>query len=76
MRKMSPSLRKQQMQYLSLVLPGMIIFTIGLIIPMFLSFYYSIALLSANILTNVRKFAVTDKFFLLVWLQRAVSAKK
>ncbi|MBQ7887947.1 MAG: sugar ABC transporter permease [Clostridia bacterium] len=42
MRKMSPSLRKQQMQYLSLVLPGMIIFTIGLIVPMFLSFYYSL----------------------------------
>ena len=42
MRKMSPSLRKQQLQYLSLVLPGMIIFTIGLIVPMFLSFYYSL----------------------------------
>ena len=42
MRKMSSSLRKQQMQYLSLVLPGMIIFTFGLIIPMFLSFYYSL----------------------------------
>ena len=42
MRKMSSSLRKQQLQYLSLVLPGMIIFTIGLIIPMFLSFYYSL----------------------------------
>lgn len=29
-------------QYLVLVLPGMIIFTVGLIIPLFLSFRYSL----------------------------------
>lgn len=33
---------KIQLQYLSLVLPGMIFFTVGLILPMCLSFYYSL----------------------------------
>lgn len=30
------------MQYVSLVLPGLIVFTIGLILPMFLAFHYSL----------------------------------
>lgn len=34
-------INKIQLQYLSLVLPGLIIFTVGLIIPMCLSAYYS-----------------------------------
>ena len=36
------SRRRTQLQYLSLVLPGMIIFTVGLILPMFLAMYYSL----------------------------------
>jgi raffinose/stachyose/melibiose transport system permease protein len=64
MRKMSPSLRKQQMQYLSLVLPGMIIFTIGLIIPMFLSFYYSLT--SWNGMTVEKPFIGFDNYVKLV----------
>lgn len=36
------SKRAAQLQYLSLVLPGMLFFTIGLIVPMFLSLYYSL----------------------------------
>ena len=64
MRKMSPSLRKQQMQYLSLVLPGMIIFTIGLIIPMFLSFYYSLT--SWNGMTVEKPFVGLDNYVKLV----------
>ena len=64
MRKMSPSLRKQQMQYLSLVLPGMIIFTIGLIIPMFLSFYYSLT--SWNGMTVEKSFIGFDNYVKLV----------
>lgn len=36
------SKRATQVQYLSLVLPGMLIFTVGLILPMFLSLYYSL----------------------------------
>lgn len=60
MRKMSPSLRKQQLQYLSLVLPGMIIFTIGLIIPMFLSFYYSLT--SWNGMTVEKPFVGFDNY--------------
>lgn len=36
------SLRGEKLQYLSLVLPGMLIFTVGLIIPMFLAFGYSL----------------------------------
>lgn len=34
--------RFEKLQYFSLVLPGLILFTIGLIIPMFLSFGYSL----------------------------------
>ena len=64
MRKMSPSLRKQQMQYFSLVLPGMIIFTIGLIIPMFLSFYYSLT--SWNGMTVEKPFIGFDNYVKLV----------
>ena len=64
MRKMSPSLRKQQMQYLSLVLPGMIIFTIGLIIPMFLSFYYSLT--RWNGMTVEKPFIGLDNYVKLV----------
>ena len=64
MRKMSSSLRKQQMQYLSLVLPGMIIFTIGLIIPMFLSFYYSLT--SWNGMTVEKPFVGLDYYVKLV----------
>ena len=64
MRKMSPSLRKQQMQYLSLVLPGMIIFTIGLIVPMFLSFYYSLT--SWNGMTVEKPFIGFDNYVKLV----------
>ena len=64
MRKMSPSLRKQQLQYLSLVLPGMIIFTIGLIIPMFLSFYYSLT--SWNGMTVEKPFIGFDNYVKLV----------
>lgn len=64
MRKMSPSLRKQQIQYLSLVLPGMIIFTIGLIIPMFLSFYYSLT--SWNGMTVEKPFIGFDNYVKLV----------
>ena len=64
MRKMSSSLRKQQMQYLSLVLPGMIIFTIGLIIPMFLSFYYSLT--SWNGMTVEKPFVGLDNYVKLV----------
>ncbi len=36
-----PLKRLEKIQYLSLVLPGMLLFTIGLIIPMLLSFGYS-----------------------------------
>lgn len=36
------SRRRTQLQYLSLMLPGMIIFTVGLILPMFLAMYYSL----------------------------------
>lgn len=36
------SLRSDRVQYLSLVLPGMLIFTVGLIIPMFLALGYSL----------------------------------
>ena len=36
------SRRRTQLQYLSLVLPGMVIFTVGLILPMFLAMYYSL----------------------------------
>ena len=64
MRKMSSSLRKQQLQYLSLVLPGMIIFTIGLIIPMFLSFYYSLT--SWNGMTVEKPFIGLDNYVKLV----------
>ena len=64
MRKMSPSLRKQQMQYLSLVLPGMIIFTIGLIIQMFLSFYYSLT--RWNGMTVEKPFIGLDNYVKLV----------
>lgn len=64
MRKMSPSLRKQQLQYLSLVLPGMIIFTIGLIIPMLLSFYYSLT--SWNGMTVEKPFVGLDNYVKLV----------
>ena len=64
MRTMSSSLRKQQMQYLSLVLPGMIIFTIGLIIPMFLSFYYSLT--SWNGMTVEKPFVGLDNYVKLV----------
>ena len=64
MRKMRPSLRKQQIQYLSLVLPGMIIFTIGLIIPMFLSFYYSLT--SWNGMTVEKPFIGFDNYVKLV----------
>ena len=64
MRKMSPSLRKQQLQYLSLVLPGMIIFTIGLIIPMLLSFYYSLT--SWNGMTVEKPFVGLDNYVRLV----------
>lgn len=64
MRKMSSSLRKQQLQYLSLVLPGMIIFTIGLIIPMFLSFYYSLT--SWNGMTVEKPFVGLDNYVKLV----------
>lgn len=34
--------RKTRLQYASLVLPGMLIFTVGLIVPMFLAFGYSL----------------------------------
>ena len=64
MRTMSKSLRKQQLQYLSLVLPGMIIFTIGLIIPMFLSFYYSLT--SWNGMTVEKPFVGLDNYVKLV----------
>ncbi|MBQ8617055.1 MAG: sugar ABC transporter permease [Clostridia bacterium] len=64
MRKMSQSLRKQQLQYLSLVLPGMIIFTIGLIVPMFLSFYYSLT--SWNGMTVEKPFIGFDNYVKLV----------
>lgn len=53
---------KIQLQYLSLVLPGLIFFTVGLAIPMGLSFYYSLT--SWNGMT-------TDKPF--VGLQNYVS---
>lgn len=42
MRTSSRSLRNTRLQYLSLVLPGMLIFTVGLIIPMFLAMGYSL----------------------------------
>lgn len=64
MRKMSQSLRKQQLQYLSLVLPGMIIFTIGLIVPMFLSLYYSLT--SWNGMTIEKPFVGLDNYVKLV----------
>ncbi len=64
MRKMSQSLRKQQLQYLSLVLPGMIIFTIGLIVPMFLSLYYSLT--SWNGMTVEKPFVGLDNYVKLV----------
>ncbi|MBO5303014.1 MAG: sugar ABC transporter permease [Lachnospiraceae bacterium] len=41
-RKSSGMERKMSRQYLVLVLPGFLIFTIGLIIPLFLSFRYSL----------------------------------
>ena len=72
MRKMSSSLRKQQMQYLSLVLPGMIIFTIGLIIPMFLSFYYSLT--SWNGMTVEKPFVGLDNYVNFVFDPYARSA--
>lgn len=34
--------RSTSMQYLSLALPGMLIFTLGLVLPMFLGLYYSL----------------------------------
>lgn len=64
MRKMSQSLRKQQLQYLSLVLPGMIIFTIGLIVPMFLSLYYSLT--SWNGMTVEKPFVGLNNYVKLV----------
>ena len=45
---------KMQLQYLSLVLPGLIFFTVGLIIPMCLSFYYSLT--SWNGMTSEKPF--------------------
>lgn len=41
MRQKSLS-RIESLQYVSLILPGLILFTIGLIVPMFLSFRYSL----------------------------------
>lgn len=41
-RKSSGMERKMSRQYLVLVLPGFLIFTIGLIVPLFLSFRYSL----------------------------------
>ncbi len=41
-RKTSGMERKMSRQYLVLVLPGFLIFTIGLIVPLFLSFRYSL----------------------------------
>ena len=46
--------RSSLFQYVSLVLPGLIIFTIGLIIPMFLSFSYSLT--SWNGMTSEKPF--------------------
>lgn len=43
MKKKTPTMEKRMVrQYLILVLPGMIIFTIGLIVPLLLSFRYSL----------------------------------
>lgn len=41
MNNKSRAARRMEFQYISLVLPGMIVFTVGLIIPMFLGFSYS-----------------------------------
>jgi ABC-type sugar transport system permease subunit len=41
MNNKSKAARRVEFQYISLVLPGMIVFTVGLIIPMFLGFSYS-----------------------------------
>ena len=72
MRTMSKSLRKQQLQYLSLVLPGMIIFTIGLIVPMFLSFYYSLT--SWNGMTVEKPFIGFENYVKLASDPYAISA--
>lgn len=37
----SKAMRRRNLQYVSLVLPGMLIFTIGLIVPLVLGIYYS-----------------------------------
>jgi len=42
MKKYSSLTCKALIQYVSLVLPGLILFTIGLIIPLFLAFVYSL----------------------------------
>lgn len=42
MRRVAINARKPQLQYLSLVLPGMLIFTVGLIVPMLLALGYSL----------------------------------
>jgi len=41
MRRHSGLTRSSRMQYLSLVLPGLVIFTLGMILPMLLGLYYS-----------------------------------
>jgi raffinose/stachyose/melibiose transport system permease protein len=46
--------RIESLQYLSLILPGMILFTIGLIIPLFLAFGYSLT--SWNGMTAAKPF--------------------
>lgn len=42
MKRVRGKTKKLEMQYLSLVLPGLIIFTFGLILPMILAFRYSL----------------------------------
>ena len=54
------SLRRTQLQYLSLVLPGMLIFTVGLIVPMLLALGYSLT--SWNGMTTDKPFVGLANF--------------
>lgn len=51
-----------QLQYASIMLPGLIIFTLGLILPMFLSFWYSMT--SWNGMTGEKPFVGVQNFWI------------
>jgi ABC-type sugar transport system permease subunit len=61
MNTKSKAARRAEFQYISLVLPGMIVFTVGLIIPMFLGFGYSFT--SWNGMTAEKPFIGLGNYF-------------